>query len=99
LNSVIVEKFLVADEADVFGQRLRDEDSVERVFVMARQKARSLAMIDCYGQLPETQRSHIIGEPKSKFFGLGQFAKSNLRCELPRGCRADEYLRVESQNG
>ena len=43
---VIVENLFVADEEQVFGLSLSNQEPVERIAVIARQKASSLSVID-----------------------------------------------------
>ena len=90
-HAVAVEEGFVGDENEIAHQRLGNEHAVERVAVVARQRAGPGGVSYGDRQLLKVLVCDRSGDVRRDLIGSQQFAKAVLGGDLPSRRRADEY--------
>ncbi len=63
---ILIEDFLVANDRHVLRNRLRHQDPIERIFMLAGQKSRSLAVLNRDRKFLKTKISYFLAELDGK---------------------------------
>ena len=91
-HAVAVEEGFVGDEHEIARQRLGDEHAIERVAVVARQRAGPGGVVHGYGKVLEALARERSGNVRSHRRRARQFAKPVFRGNLPSGRRAHQHV-------